>query len=146
MKARVIVGLAVIVAALTPWTATATATGDDEPSTGAIDIVHAEMAGTLSGNGEINAFGTLRCTSAGPLNFDILVDQPSTGGTGVHGTNTAYTCPAPGATIKWLLSAQGGPWLIDDDVTITIVVVGATVATRTEQQLLHWGLHAGGDG
>jgi hypothetical protein len=143
MKARFIVGLAVIAAALLPWTATATATGGGEPSTGAIDIVYAEM----DGSGEFNVWGTLRCELAGELQLNLQFVQESTGGVG-QGASNDYTCPAPGQTIKWVMDAQVAPptsVIIDDEVTITVEAFVATFATATERHVLHWGLPAGDD-
>lgn len=142
MKARILVGVAVIAAALIPWTATATATGGEDPSTGAIDIVYAEM----DGSDEINVYGTLRCgvSMVDPLGIDVVLEQSSTGGMGGGGSNS-YTCLEPGDTIKWLIDATGGRWLIGDEVTITAVAAGPTVATKTENHVLHWGLPTGAD-
>ena len=142
MKARLTVGFAVMAAALIPWTATATATGGEEPSTG-IDIVYAEM----DGSNEFNVWGTVRCTLAGELQLDLQFLQESTGGTGA-GTSNSYTCPAPGATIKWVMDALVAPpsgVLVGDEVTITAMAAVATFATTTEDHVLHWGLPAGGD-
>jgi hypothetical protein len=138
MKRSLIVGFAVIAATLLPWTATATATGD--PSIGGIDIVYAEM----DGSGEFNVWGTVRCTGVGPLNLDIQFVQPSTSGVGAGASND-YTCLAPGQTIKWVMDAQGGPLLVDAPVTITAFAAGSTVATDTENHVLHWGLPSADD-
>jgi hypothetical protein len=149
MKARVLIGLAVVAAALVPWTGTATATGDGEPSTGPIDIVYAEMDGSM----EFNVWGTVRCTLAGELQLNLEFVQDSSGGVGA-GASNSYTCPAPGTTVKWVMDASVAPptsVIIDDEVTITVEAVVATNAVTTEDHVLHWGLpagedHDGGDG
>jgi hypothetical protein len=133
MRKHVIVGLAVVAATLMPWTATATATGDQSP--GGIDIVYAEM----DGSGEFNVWGTVLCAAAGELNLDVTFEQQSTGGIGAGASNN-HTCLAPGDTIKWVIDAQGGPLMVDDEVTITAFAFGSTVATDTEDHVLHWGL------
>jgi hypothetical protein len=135
MTARILVGVAVLAAALIPWTATATATGGGEPSTSAIDIVYAEM----DGSGEFNVWGTVRCTVIGDLTLDVEFEQTSSGGTGA-GASNSHTCLAPGQTIKWVIDAIGVRLMVEDEVTITAFAAGATVATKTETHILHWGL------
>jgi hypothetical protein len=142
MKARVLLGVAVIAATLIPLTATATAT-EGEPATSAIDIVYAEM----DGSNEFNVWGTVRCTLPGELQLNLEFVQESSGGAGA-GTSNSYTCPAPGATVKWVMDAQVAPptsVIIGDDVTITVMAVVATNATKTEKHVLHWGLPAADD-
>lgn len=141
MKRSFIVGLVVAVATLLPWTATATATGGSGSSvSGAIDIVYAEM----DGSGEFNVWGTVRCAVAGELQLDLQFLQESTGGVGAGSSNN-HTCPAAGATIKWVMDAQGGPLLVEDEVTITAFAFVSAVATDTEDHVLHWGLPSGSD-
>lgn len=145
MKKWLVFGLAVVAAALVPGGAIGGAvgeTGDDESSIGAFDIVYAEASGSTSGNLDITVFGTLQCEGAGPLNLDMAIQQPSTGGAGA-GANNGQTCPAPGQTIKWVMTAAGTSMLIDDEIVIEVLANGSTIATATETKVLHWGLHAG---
>jgi hypothetical protein len=138
------VALTVIAAALIPGGAIAGGeSGGGYGSSSDIDIVRVEMQGSLSTNADINVFGTLECTSGGPLIFSATLAQDSTGGTAA-GTNTGHTCRA-GKTIKWVITAQGDEVMVDDEIRVTVVAVpdlGPT-ATETEEKVLHWGLHVG---
>jgi hypothetical protein len=140
MKARTLVGVVVLLAALLPWTSTATATGGEDPPPSAIDIVYAEM----DGSGEFNVWGTVRCTAVGDLNLDVEFEQASSGGVGA-GASNSHTCLAPGQTVKWVIDAIGVKLMVGHEVTITAFAAGATVATTTETHILHWGLPSQSD-
>jgi hypothetical protein len=141
------VGVAVIVAVLIPSAATGETTAASDDHSPRLDIVHVEMDGSGSGNADVNVFGTLRCgTGAGPLNFDVTLVQPSTGGTGA-GASRGYTC-RPGKTIKWVLTAQGLQMMVDDPIKVTVeaaLVDLPPFATATEVKVLRWGLHFAAD-
>jgi hypothetical protein len=127
------VGLAVIaVVALLPTAATAVG-----PTDGQIDISGAEVAGT-SGTVDVNVFGTLRCAAAGPLNISVELFQESTGGLG-GGGSAGYTCLAAGDLVRWVVTADGGPFMVGDKITITADSLGSTVAIDTEDHVLRWG-------
>lgn len=141
MKKFLLLSGLVVAVALIPWTATATATGDDEGATGAIDIVHAEM----DGSNEFNVWGTVRCMLAGELQLDLEFVQDSSGGVGA-GASNSYTCRAPGATVKWVMDALvATSVIIGEEVTITVQALRATNATTVEDHVLHWGLPSEGD-
>jgi hypothetical protein len=106
-----------------------------------IDVVRVELSESLSGNADVNVFGTLKCDGAGDVDFDITVLQVSTAGTGA-GSNNGLTCRA-GKTIKWVVTAQGEDMMVDDEIKVTVVASGSTVATETEEKVLQWGLHVG---
>ena len=108
------------------------------PTDGEIDISGVELAGSLSGAIDINVYGTVRCAGAGPLNLDVNVTQPSTVGTAVGGSN-GYTCPEPGALVKWAVTAIGASFVVGDKVIVDAIALGSTVATDSEEHVLRWG-------
>jgi hypothetical protein len=133
MRKLLSVGVAIVAAAvLMPTSATAVG-----PTEGEIDVAGAELAGT-TGTADVNVFGTVRCATAGPLNIDVQLFQESTGGVG-GGGSIGYTCPAPGDLVRWVVTADGGPFMVGDKVTITAEAAGSTVATDTEDHVLRWG-------
>ena len=133
MQVRAFLALAVVAAVLTPTTGTAGA----QPTQGEIDISGAELSGSI-GVAAVNVFGTLRCAGAGPVNLDVILDQPATGGAGAGG-NSGLTCPAAGDLIMWVVTAGAMSVVVGEKITITAVSAGATVATDTEDHVLRWG-------
>ena len=115
--------------------APAAALGD--PTDGEIDISGVELAGS-SGGVNINVFGTLRCAGAGPLQLDVTVTQPSTGGLAAGGQN-GQTCPEAGALVKWVVTATGTGFVVGDKVNVEAVAAGSTIATDSEEHVLRWG-------
>jgi hypothetical protein len=133
MRKLFIVSVAVVTA-IVVIPASATAVG---PTDGAIDISGAEVAGT-SGAVDVNVFGTVRCAGAGPLNLSVELSQESTGGVG-GGGSVGYTCLAPGDLVRWVVTADGGPFMVGDKITIFAEAAGSTIATDIEDHVLRWG-------
>jgi hypothetical protein len=145
MRTSFVVGFAVLLAVLVPTAATgesASVPASGNAGGSGIDIVHVEMLGTGSGAGDVNVYGTLRCTlPGGPITLDVTVQQPSTGTMALSVTIATYTCPAPGKTIKWVQTVTGSPWIVDDQVKVIAAATGGTTATTIEHKVLRWGLH-----
>lgn len=137
MKRLISAGIVVLVAALVPMTSVATATDGSwiTPAPGEIESVQIEM----DGSGEINVYGVVRCSAAGPLNLDVILEQPSTGGVGGGGSNS-HVCLKPGDLVKWVIDATGGPWMVDHLVKVTSVAVGAANDTTVRTHTLRWGI------